>query len=133
MKLSIHRFKYKNTIGLRAISINGAPWFHAKDICNALEYTEWHDMILRYVDPKDTLRQGDITRGENGEMIYINETGLEALFLRAKPTSRKFKKWILEEIIPQLRNLPSVNQVLIKRLPKLSSLNKGLKKMMETT
>jgi anti-repressor protein len=98
---------FSPTLSLRAVTIDGEPWFIAKDVCDALEMdttagvTQW----LRGLDAdeKDSLRISQGTPGNPNQTI-INESGLYSLILKSrKPEAKAFKKWVTSEVLPSIR------------------------------
>lgn len=90
---------------IRAVEINGEPWFVGKDVAEALGYSNTRDALDRHVDPEDknTVVNPDGNRG-NPNMTIINESGLYSLVLSSKlPSAKKFKRWVTSEVIPSIR------------------------------
>lgn len=91
---------------IRTLEKDGEPWFVAKDVCDALDYSDTAQ-AMRTLDPDEyhTLQnmQG-ITNSRNGIVNIINESGLYSLILRSrKPEAKNFKKWITSEVLPSIR------------------------------
>ena len=89
---------------VRTVTIDGEPWFVAKDVATALGYSNTRDAIAKHVDDDDkntvVIRDG---KG-NPNQTVINESGLYSLVLSSKlPTSKKFKHWITSEVLPAIR------------------------------
>jgi len=89
---------------VRALEIDGAPWFIAADVCRALEVKNARDAIARLdEDEKNTVVLTDGTPG-NPNMTIINEAGLYALVLSSrKPEAKSFKRWVTHEVLPTIR------------------------------
>lgn len=90
---------------IRAVEINGEPWFVGKDVAEALGYSNTRDALDRHVDieDKNTVVNPDGNRG-NPNMTIINESGLYSLVLSSKlPSAKKFKRWVTSEVIPSIR------------------------------
>lgn len=91
--------------GVRAVEIDGAPWFVGKDVALALGYSKTQNAIAAHVDEEDKKVapiQG--TPGGTQEMTIINESGLYSLVLSSKlPTAKQFKRWVTSEVIPSIR------------------------------
>lgn len=88
----------------RIVTIDGEPWFIAKDVATALCYSNTRDAIAKHVDDDDkntvVIRDG---KGNPNQTI-INESGLYSLVLSSKlPTAKKFKHWITSEVLPAIR------------------------------
>lgn len=89
---------------VRTVTIDGEPWFIAKDVATALGYSNTRDAIAKHVDDDDkntvVIRDG---KGNPNQTI-INESGLYSLVLSSKlPTAKKFKHWITSEVLPAIR------------------------------
>lgn len=89
---------------VRTVTIDGEPWFVAKDVATALGYSNTRDAIAKHVDDDDkntvVIRDG---KG-NPNQTVINESGLYSLVLSSKlPTAKKFKHWITSEVLPAIR------------------------------
>lgn len=90
---------------MRAVELNGEPWFVGKDVAAALGYTNTRDAVERHVDAEDrnTVVNPDGNRG-NPNMTVINESGLYSLVMSSKlPTAKKFKRWVTSEVLPSIR------------------------------
>ena|SRR5690554_5865545 len=69
---------------IRAIEIDGEPWFVAKDVCDILGMTNSRKALAR-LDEEDKGVTNSYTLGGSQEFATINEPGLYSLIL----TSRK--------------------------------------------
>lgn len=109
----IYRVENKMTLftneelgNVRALEIDGEPYFVGKDVAVALGYAKPENAILAHVDQEDkttTLIQGD---GSNykSKTTLINESGLYSLILSSKlPKAKEFKHWITAEVLPVIR------------------------------
>lgn len=92
-----------STQALRAVMIDGEPWFVASDVADALSYRNAPDMT-RNLDDDEKGTQIVRTPGGEQEMTVINESGLYACILKSrKPEAKKFKKWVTSEVLPAIR------------------------------
>lgn len=92
-----------STQALRAVMIDGEPWFVASDVADALAYRNAPDMT-RNLDDDEKGTQIVRTPGGEQEMTVINESGLYACILKSrKPEAKKFKKWVTSEVLPAIR------------------------------
>lgn len=96
---------------VRTVLIDNCPWFIAKDIALALEYSNPRKAIADHVDPEDkadvTIRDGS----QNRTLNAINESGMYSLVLRSrKPEAKKFKRWVTSEVLPAIRKTGRYNQ-----------------------
>ncbi len=90
---------------IRALELDGQPWFVGKDVAKALGYSNVRDAISRHVDPEDKGVVKHDTPGGTQEMTIINESGLYSLVLSSKlPGAKQFKRWVTSEVLPSIRN-----------------------------
>lgn len=90
---------------IRAVEINGEPWFVGKDVAEALGYSKFRNAITQHVDEDDALKQG-VTDGLGRiqETTIINESGVYALVFGSKlPRAKEFKRWVTSEVLPAIR------------------------------
>ena len=87
----------------------GDPWFVAKDVCEALGYSNARDAIAKHVDEEDrnTVAIRDGNRGNPNQAI-INESGLYSLILGSKlENAKRMKRWVTSEVLPSIRKTGS--------------------------
>lgn len=107
----IYRVENKMTLftneelgNVRALEIDGEPYFVGKDVAVALGYKDSSDAIKKHVDNEDKLSRRFADSGQNREMYIINESGLYSLILSSKlPSAKAFKHWITAEVLPVIR------------------------------
>ena len=88
---------------VRTMTIEGSPWFVAADVCKALAMSDV-SMSIRRLDEDEKGTSSICTLGGNQEMSIVNEPGLYTLVLGSrKPQAKAFKRWIVHEVIPQIR------------------------------
>ena len=91
---------------VRALDINGEPYFVGKDVAEILGYSNSRKALMDHVDEEDktdgvTIRDS-IGRDQNP--VLINESGLYSLILRSQlPSANRFKRWVTSEILPAIR------------------------------
>lgn len=112
---AISSFQFQPSFELRAILINGEPWFVAADVCSALDLG---NVSLAVNGRADRVESG-LDEDEKGiasvntpsgeqQMLIINESGLYALIFKSrKPEAKKFKKWVTSEVLPTIRKTGS--------------------------
>lgn len=90
---------------IRAVEIDGEPWFVGKDVALALGYKDTINALKAHVDDEDKRGGWRITTPSGvQEMTVINESGLYSLVLSSKlPTAKKFKRWVTSEVLPSIR------------------------------
>jgi prophage antirepressor-like protein len=93
-------FEEKN---IRAIEIDGQPWFLAKDVCNALNHSDVSVALSRLEDD-EKLTQTMFVSGQNRKVLLVNESGLYALIFTSRlEKAREFRKWVTSVVLPQIR------------------------------
>lgn len=93
---------------VRAVTLEGEPWFVAADVCRALGLGNSSMAVSKLDDDeKMTLSLTDSHSNQRGGAqmaTIINEPGLYALVLSSrKPEAKAFKRWITHEVIPSIR------------------------------
>ncbi len=89
---------------VRALEIDGEPYFVGKDVAVALGYKEPQKAVRERVAPEDRGVSKMDTPGGKQEMAIINESGLYSLILSSKlPKAKEFKHWITAEVLPVIR------------------------------
>lgn len=105
MTAEIIPFNFESaTNQVRVIEIDGKPWFVAKDVAEALEYTTWHHNLISHV-PEEWKGSNPITTpGGEQTMLTLSEDGLYFFVIRSdKPKALPFQKWLAGEVLPALR------------------------------
>lgn len=101
----IHTFNF-NGEPLRAVLIDGEPWFIALDAAKSLSYSDTYEMTKRL--DKDEIQNRQIAGFGNRGVNIINESGLyEAIFNSRKPEAKTFKHWVKNEVLPAIRKTGS--------------------------
>lgn len=127
---------------VRAVTVNGTPYFVGKDVADILGYERPAKAILDHVDEDDKDEvpiQDSIGRMQNTPVI--NESGLYSLILSSRmPSAKKFKRWVTSEVLPAIRKhgvyavdeLLADPDMLIAALTKLKSERDRNKALSET-
>ncbi len=85
---------------VRAIVIDGNPYFIAKDVCDNLKLTNARVSIQSLDD--DERRKYYLPR--QGKTWCVSESGLYHLIFQSRKTEAKaFRKWVTSEVLPELR------------------------------
>ena len=89
---------------VRALEVDGAPWFVGKDVAEVLGYTDPNKALAMHVDDDDKLNDKTASSlGQRGGWL-INESGLYSLVLSSKlPGAKAFKRWVTSEVLPSIR------------------------------
>ncbi|GCR85098.1 MULTISPECIES: BRO family protein [Escherichia] len=102
-------FHFESEATIRAIVIDGNPWFVAKDVIKALQLTN-PTMSIKSLDDDERAK---FNLGRQGETNIINESGLYTLILRCRDAVTpgtipyRFRKWVTGEVLPQIRHTGS--------------------------
>lgn len=87
---------------VRVVEHEGQPWFVAKDVCDNLGLDTSN--LSKMLDEDEKGTYSIRTPGGPQEMSIISEPGLYSLVLRSrKPEAKRFKRWIVHEVIPSIR------------------------------
>lgn len=110
----IRVFENKRLGNVRAVEIDGEPWFVGKDVAVALGYLKPREALATNVDDEDKIMGASRVApipDSLGRVQYptmINESGLYSLTFGSKlPTAREFKRWVTHEVIPSIRKTGS--------------------------
>jgi len=91
------------------IDTNNIIWFKLSNITDLLGYKSRKDVIRDIIDKKHRKNLRDIqtiheVNRDQGNTIYINESGLYKLVLRSRmKLAKEFQVWIIEDALPKLR------------------------------
>ena len=100
---SIQQFQHDQFGTIRITTVEGQPWFVAKDVCDALDLK----IVARAIGSLDEDEKGIHTvntLGGEQQMSIISEAGLYSLVLRSrKPEAKAFKRWVTHEVLPTIR------------------------------
>ena len=112
-------FKYEAT-ELPVIKYEDEIWFKAVAVATILKYTNQCKAIHDHVDPKDKRKLSELVskskrnesfrlktdplKGNEGNSLYLSESGLYSLVLHSKLESAKaFKRWVTSQVLPSVR------------------------------
>lgn len=98
---------------IRAMLIDGKPYFVGKDVAEALGYTNPRKALIDHVDEEDKIDGVTIrdSIGRDQKPKLINESGLYSLIFNSKLESAKaFKHWELDIGYGVDTNHPTVTQ-----------------------
>lgn len=88
---------------IRAVEIDGNPWFCLADICRPLGLQPKYCKERLKTDGVATTDLAD-SLGRPQRMIIVNEGNLyRAIFQSKKPEAEAFTDWVTEEVLPALR------------------------------
>lgn len=87
---------------VRALEIDGKPYFCGSDIAEALGYKRPNDAIAQHC--RATVKHRTPISGKIQEVNYIPEGDVYRLIVRSKlPSAEKFEKWVFDEVLPSIR------------------------------
>ena len=100
MSNSLQVFNSEDFGNVRALAINGEPWFVAKDVCDALGLSNVTVALQRL----DEDERSKFNLGRQGEVNIITEAGLYSLIMASKkPEAKSFKRWVTHDVLPSIR------------------------------
>lgn len=101
--VEVFNFSEKST-PVRVQVINGEPWFVAKDIAEALGYSNPRKAINDHCKEKGVTFRDSLTEGGMQKLKYINEGNVYRLIINSNmPQSESFESWIFDEVLPSIR------------------------------
>jgi prophage antirepressor-like protein len=149
---NLSRFEF-NSSEVRVLTIDGEPWFVAKDVCAILDITNNRDALARLDDDEKRALTREHIVGltddpDTTRLSAVSESGLYALALSSrKPEAKPFRKWVTSEILPSIRKTGSYSvaktpaemlleyaKVMVeheRRLAKVEAENQQLKETLE--
>lgn len=99
----IQQFESEQFGTIRTTTIDGEPWFVAKDVCAALSIKNVSDALSNLDEDEKGIASTD-TLGGKQQMSVVSESGMYALVMRSrKPEARGFRKWVTNEVLPSIR------------------------------
>lgn len=79
---------------IRALNMDGEPWFVAKDVCNALGLGNTGQAIVKLDQDEKGITNVD-TLGGIQQVSTISEPGFYKLVLKSrKPEAKAFQRWV---------------------------------------
>lgn len=95
-------FQYANK-PIRTVTVNGEPWFVARDVCDILDISNARDAMCRLQDSVKGVATID-TLGGPQQLWIINEAGVYKLsFSSRKPEAEHFSDYVAGTILPAIR------------------------------
>ena len=87
---------------VRALEIDGKPYFCAADVAKALGYANCNDAVIRHC--RAIVKYDTPISGKIQEVNSIPEGDVYRLIVRSKlPSAEKFEKWVFDEVLPSIR------------------------------
>lgn len=105
----------KETNNIRVVTLEGNPWFVAKDVCATLGLADFkggvgHHLTSLGADEVTPSFKVGVKLGGRGEahVRLISESGLYKLIMRSdKPQAKAFQDYVTKEILPSIRKTGS--------------------------
>lgn len=101
-------FSFESNNAIRAVSINGNPWFVSSDVCRAIGIRHTAS-AMRSLDSDEKGVHSMHTPGGIQDVTIISESGLYTLILRCRDAVTpgtipyRFRKWVTSEVLPAIR------------------------------
>lgn len=92
---------------VRCMMINGKEYFVAKDIAEALGYSDPSSSVSKHC--KNKVKQVIEAGCQNGKVVktettFINEGDMYRLIVRSKlESAQRFEEWVMDEVLPAIR------------------------------
>lgn len=100
-------FRYAEAAELRAVTVDGEPWFVANDVTAILGVGNT-SQALSYLDDDERGVITSDTLGGPQLVSIVSEAGLYSLILRSRKAEAKaFKRWITHTVLPEIRRTGS--------------------------
>lgn len=108
MEHGLQIFNHPQFGEIRALEIDGEPWFVGKDVAQALGYANHKKALGAHVDEEDKMQGDGVTirdpLGRDQHPTIISEPGLYSLVMGSKlPDAKKFKRWVTHDVLPTIR------------------------------
>lgn len=107
---AVHRFPLTGQ-EIRSILLYGNPWFHGKEIADALKYANPRKAVRDHVPAghrkgNESFPLSDL--GFHPQTVLIDEAGMYRLIMRANtPAAEAFQEWVTAEVLPAIRKTGS--------------------------
>lgn len=100
----VELFTWEGGAQVRVVTVDGEPWFVAKDVCEALGLGNVSQACSALdADERNTIISNEGIRG-NPNMLTIRESGLYALISQSrKPEAKAFRRWVYGTVLPSIR------------------------------
>lgn len=107
MTAQIIPFRYAEAAELRAVTVDGEPWFVANDVTGILGVGNT-SQALSYLDDDERGVITSDTLGGPQLVSIVSEAGLYSLILRSRKAEAKaFKRWVTHTVLPEIRRTGS--------------------------
>lgn len=101
---SVRTFDHADFGSIRVVVKDNAPWFVAKDVCDALGLENNRKAVSSLEeDEKNTVTISDGIPGNPNKTI-VSEPGFYRLVMKSrKPEAKAFQRWVTHEVLPSIR------------------------------
>ena len=97
----IQLFEYKHK-QVRTLSIEGDPWFVAKDVCDILDLKDVSKAVEKLENDEKLIRKLFVS-GQDRDIWTISLPGFFSLVSHSyKPVAKPFQRWVNHEVLPQI-------------------------------
>lgn len=105
-RMSEKLFRFEDRAEVRVETVEGTPWFVARDVCEAIGLTNVTEAVRGLDDDERcSVSLPDGTAG-TPVRVLISESGLYALVMRSnKPKAREFRRWVTGEVLPTIHRM----------------------------
>lgn len=111
-------FEFQNQ-PVRVVMINGEPWFVLGDLCRVLGHSN-PTMVAKRLDEGLSQAYPLLTPGGTQQMTVVSEPGMYEVVIRSdKPEAAEFRRWITNDVLPQIRRTGSYYQPRVPRLTRV--------------
>lgn len=106
MTQAVQLFNFERT-SVRVVSIDGEPWFVAKDVAEVLGYADTKKAITAHC--KASIRLGEGGRitplvDLHPQTVLIPERDVYRLVMRSNmPAAERFEEWVVADVLPSIR------------------------------
>lgn len=99
----ITNFQFK-TASVRVVTVDGEPWFVAKDVAAVLGYADTNNAVKQHC--RGVVKHHPIvdSLGRSQQARIIAESDMLRLIVNSKlPAATQFERWVFEEVLPAIR------------------------------
>ena len=112
----VQMFNFNGMNSVRTVTEGDVVWFVAKDVADALGYSDTQAMTRR-LDSDELNTYTDNSSGQGRMMTTINESGLySSIFGSSKNEAKQFRRWVTGTVLPTIRKTGSYNHAEYLRL-----------------
>jgi len=100
---------------VRAMEIDGEPWFVAKDVATALGYDQTSNALKLCRRSVGASKLDESCKNSKlpPATKFIPESDLYRLIMRSNlPSAERFQDWVVEEVLPQIRKTGAYSQTM---------------------